>query len=105
MTQRLVKERKKWLAVARDEQLAGSHILIVEADSIKTAYEACAHQCIMHGLRMPEQRAIYELNEESVHVCTVLDPQFKGGLFNGRANVSIGPKSADAEPWSGAIRR
>ena len=86
---------KTWLAVARDEQL-----------NEKNAYEECAHQCIMHGLRVPERQAIYALNEESdaQHVCSVLDARMKEGLFNGRDRLSIGPGTDSTRSGAGSVR-
>lgn len=98
--------KKKYLAVARDERLKASHILIIEAEGVKAAYEECTHQCIMNGLPVPEQRAVYELEEESgTHICTVFDAQMKEGLFNGRTNLSVSAGSANARACSGAILR
>ena len=100
---------KKWLVVARDERLRGSHILIVEAASIRDAYDAASTTCIINGLGVPDRRAIYELVEDEQsggqHICTVLDARMKEGLFNGRAEISISPGAARTQSWSGAILR
>jgi hypothetical protein len=97
-------EKKKWLAIARDDALGGSHILIVEASTHKEAYEQTTHQCIMNRMRVPDMRAVYELKEESgAHICTVLDAANKGGLFNGRAALSLSPGAINARSRTGAV--
>ncbi|HLI71483.1 MAG TPA: hypothetical protein VKV19_17140 [Ktedonobacteraceae bacterium] len=84
--------QKKWLMVARDEQLGGSHILIVRAQDIKEAYEKCTHECVMNGLGVPDRRTAYELTEDgATHICSVLDCRPREGLFNGVTPISIGP--------------
>ena len=99
-------EKKKWQAVARDEKLRGSHIIIVEAASIRDAYDAVSTTCIVNGLGAPDRRAIYELSEEGgQHVCTVLDAAMREGLFNGRAEISISARPERAGSWPGAILR
>lgn len=103
------RQMRKWLAIARDDAAGGSHIIIVEAESVKDAYQKCYITCLANDLKLPEQRAVYQLpediSEDGALICTVLDAKPKEGLFNGRTNVSIGPGTASTKSWPGAILR
>lgn len=101
---------KRWLAIARDDQAGGSHLFVIEATSVKEAYQKCATLCVMNELPPPEQRAVYELPEDfnggsGTLICTVLDAKPKEGLFNGRSNVSVSGGATNARSWAGAILR